>query len=152
MKQLSTKEKLLKHSIPEPNTGCWLWTGCCAKGKFNYSKIRIKNKCLLAHRVSYEEFIGPIKNNLFVLHKCDTPSCINPNHLFVGTASDNMQDMVNKNRHPVFYKKTECIRGHAFSKENTRLQKIPGKTILKKVCRKCQNILHKQYYKEGRYE
>lgn len=53
---------------------------------------------LYAHRVSWELFRGPIPNKLFVLHKCDNKNCINPDHLFLGTAKDNIHDCIRKGR------------------------------------------------------
>lgn len=86
--------------IPEPNSGCWLWLGYCDKngyGGFGYNwKMRI------AHRFSYEAFCGPITNGLHVLHKCDTPSCVNPDHLFLGTELDNARDKHAKGRQRYF--------------------------------------------------
>jgi len=78
---------------------CWLWT--TAKnpkgyGIFNIDKKRNKNE--LAHRISYRLVLGAIPDDLRVLHHCDTPSCVNPSHLFLGTPGDNMVDKVAKNR------------------------------------------------------
>jgi hypothetical protein len=56
-------------------------------------------KMLKAHRASYSLFVEPIPNNMHVLHRCDVPSCVNPSHLFLGTHSDNMKDMWDKERH-----------------------------------------------------
>jgi hypothetical protein len=53
-----------------------------------------------AHRAMYEFFVGPVVARLQVCHRCDNPLCVNPDHLFIGTASDNMLDMVRKGRHP----------------------------------------------------
>lgn len=73
---------------------CWLWkTGIQA---FGYGTICRQN----AHRVVWELFNGKIPGTLFVLHKCDTPNCVNPKHLFLGTQSDNMLDASKKGRHP----------------------------------------------------
>ena len=82
--------------ITEPNTGCWLWTKYSDKD--GYGSLTINRRPRSAHRFSYELYKGIIPNKLFVLHKCDTPSCVNPDHLFLGTGYDNVQDCKNKNR------------------------------------------------------
>lgn len=74
----------------------WVWTGALIpKG---YGMIGSEGQRKLAHRVSYELFIGPIPEGIFVLHRCDNRQCVNPKHLFLGTNSDNMQDMIKKGR------------------------------------------------------
>ena len=90
------KEHLEKRSEKIPIAGCWLWTG--AKKKDGYGNIRYKDQVWIAHRLSYQIFRGDIPKDGLVLHKCDVPSCINPHHLFLGSAEDNMQDMVKKGR------------------------------------------------------
>lgn len=77
--------------------GCWEWTA--GKTTSGYGTLGVEDrKTKLAHRVSYESNVGPIPDGLCVLHKCDVPSCINPDHLFLGTRVDNNQDMVGKGR------------------------------------------------------
>lgn len=88
------KNKLIS-SIKTSDTGCWIWQKALTR---SYGKMKYKGKMCHSHRVSYEVFKGEISNNLLVCHSCDNPSCINPDHLFLGNYSDNMQDMVNKNR------------------------------------------------------
>lgn len=71
---------------------CWLWQAYC--GNFGYGRFLD----FRAHRISYELIFGEIPKGLFVLHKCDVPACVNPNHLFLGTALDNIHDAMNKGR------------------------------------------------------
>lgn len=96
-------ERLDYHSQPEPNGGCWLWRGSITKGGYGHLKVELPGtRCRRAHpahRLSWIAHRGPIPAGLWVLHKCDVRSCINPAHLFLGTHVDNMADMVAKGRH-----------------------------------------------------
>jgi len=75
---------------------CWEWSG--SKNKKGYGMFRYDGKNISTHRCSWILHYGEIPNDLFVLHKCDNPSCVNPNHLFLGTNEDNMKDMAQKGR------------------------------------------------------
>lgn len=85
---------------PEPNTGCWLWTMSgysSGYGKMQYNRSgKVTTEC--AHRYSWRVHNGEIPAGLLVLHKCDTPPCVNPRHLFLGSQAANMADMVQKGR------------------------------------------------------
>jgi hypothetical protein len=79
---------------------CWDWLGF--KNKDGYGFLKNNKKNIRAHRYAYAQYKNngqPIPNNLCVCHHCDNPSCVNPNHLFLGTHTDNMQDMLRKGRH-----------------------------------------------------
>lgn len=75
---------------------CWVWTA--ATGHWGYGKLRANKRWYMAHRWSYEMENGPIPTGFLVLHRCDTPACVRPSHLRVGTARDNTQDMRSKGR------------------------------------------------------
>lgn len=117
-----------------PFHSCWEWVG--HKDKDGYGRVRINKVDHRSHRVSWEWANGrKLRVDELVCHKCDNPSCVNPAHLFVGTARDNTQDMIRKGRHSGFYferlpegliryrsnlaKRTHCKFGHEFNEKNT---------------------------------
>lgn len=84
---------------PEPYSSCWIWIG--AQDKKGYGRISVGGRlgnARVAHRVSWQLNRGDIPIGMDVCHSCDTPSCVNPDHLFIGTRLDNMQDAVKKGR------------------------------------------------------
>lgn len=91
------KDRFEKKFVPITKSGCWIWTGRIAR---EYGRFLFKGKNNLAHRVSYMLYVGAIPKGLKVLHRCDVPSCVNPNHLFLGTQLDNVRDMFSKGRQP----------------------------------------------------
>lgn len=97
-KRAEVEVRFLAKAIPEPNTGCWLW--CGKVNKEGYGRLGALKQMCLAHRVSYVLFVGPIADGLCVLHRCDVPGCVNPDHLFLGTLADNNLDKVSKGRQP----------------------------------------------------
>lgn len=95
--KISPKGRFESFVTKTNETDCWGWSGGLTRG--GYGKFTVSYKTILAHRFSYELHFGPIPELLLVCHKCDCPPCTNPSHLFLGTAKDNTQDMLNKNRH-----------------------------------------------------
>lgn len=112
----SLADRLYEKCIPEPMSGCWLWTGFAPAD--GYGRIKRPGRggdVVLAHRVSYELSVGPIPDGLDVLHSCDNPACINPRHLHPGTEQDNMREMVARGRN-----KTQRGDAHPFRREREK--------------------------------
>lgn len=132
---------------------CWLWAG--TRSTSGYGLVRWNGKRQRAHRIAYELTFGPFAKDLFVCHHCDNPRCVRPDHLFVGTATDNLQDAANKGRHPMQRDPrrssrygahpTHCKRGHLLSEANVYLRKAIGPAAAPgavwKQCKTCHNAL-----------
>lgn len=120
---------------------CWNWKASKSSG--GYGQIMLKrngkSKLLRAHRCSYYIFYKQLETKMFVCHSCDNPSCINPKHLFLGTAKDNAQDMARKNRvKNMNMIKTFCKRGHLLNGINLYI--TPDK---RRQCKECIKLRKK---------
>ena len=118
---------------------CWDWIA--GKDKNGYGRTRIDGRADSAHRVSYQLTYGPISEGLIVMHSCDNPCCVNPNHLSLGTKGINAQDCVAKGRKNGM-DRTHCPRGHEYSIENTYYR--PGQ--IRRMCRTC----HRERIRENK--
>lgn len=118
---------------------CWLWVG--PKNKKGYGQFWFNGRGQRAHRVAYQLFVGSIPENAWVLHKCDTPACVNTEHLFLGNNALNVADKVAKGRHRSSKLKAKvCPLGHEYAGDNLLLS-VEGWSI----CRICRDAKNKKY-------
>lgn len=139
------QEYLQERSIPVPESGCWLWM--TAQTEKGYGKGRYPGYVTRrAHKLSWIAFRGEVPENLIVCHKCDTPSCINPNHLYLGTNAQNQADKRRKISE-AYAKRTHCLHGHELTESNQKdWLDHTGKRYI--ICRECSRLaLVKQYNK-----
>jgi hypothetical protein len=94
--QWTPKEMIWRNVRLDRTTGCWNWQGHTVSD--GYGSKRVNGRKMHAHRLSYLAFVGDIPSKLLVCHSCDNPACCNPEHLFLGTNTDNMRDMFRKGR------------------------------------------------------
>ena len=87
---------IVADQIATTPAGCWEFTG--PRANYGYGKVGFADGMRAAHRISWEHHNGPIPVGMLVLHRCDNPPCVNPEHLWIGTQADNMRDMVAKGR------------------------------------------------------
>jgi hypothetical protein len=123
--------------------GCWLWTGRIAHWGYGDIQLHAGARHLLAHRASWIIHHGSIPNKMFVCHTCDNPPCVRPDHLFLGSHTDNMRDAAAKGRmkHGGILSRarmlivTHCANGHPWDEKNTYLHKG-----IHRICRECRNL------------
>ena len=108
--------------------GCWEWTG--SRDRRGYGQFSFERHPVLAHRMAYYLTYGPFEGS--VLHACDNPPCVRPDHLHLGTQKDNMGEASQRGR---IYnlRKTHCGNGHPYDEENTRLYQG------RRYCRACES-------------
>lgn len=134
--------------------GCWEWNKMPRKQKRPgwhwYGHFRIAQVTWMAHRYSWTINRGPIPEGLWVLHRCDNGRCVNPDHLFLGTPSDNAVDRDDKKRGRES-RKTHCKHGHEFTAENTYLWNDPARRGREqRKCRECNRLNLRKYVSEGK--
>lgn len=124
---------------------CWNYLG--SKDKDGYGLLKAQQVTLRAHRFSFYIHNGFVDCDKFVCHSCDNPSCVNPNHLWQGSNSENQKDSVKKGRHHEAIK-THCKHGHEYTKENTRYQILHNRK--KRQCAECNRTkMRIRYQKEN---
>jgi len=106
------KQRILGNVWIDPVTNCWNWMG--QRDRLGYGKIRVAKKGIRhywqrCHRYARAVWIGPIPDGQLVLHSCDNRGCCNPEHTWLGTQKDHMQDMHSKGRGPKGYKRDPAI-------------------------------------------
>lgn len=153
-------ERFENLTLPEPNSGCWLWLGPLYRDGYGAIEVADKyrkqygfsSKSQRAHRLSYELYCGPI-GDLQVLHKCDIACCVNPKHLFLGTAQDNVDDMMRKGRNRTGIRpkivlkrrKSHCVHGHALTPDNIYISPSGCRR-----CRQCMLINNRDWHSKNK--
>lgn len=132
-------------SIPEPNSGCFLWIRTV--NNRGYGQITYRGRPILAHRAAWEvAHAKKIPAGALVLHSCDNPSCVNPSHLRLGDASENASDAVARGRH-FQAKKTVCAHGHSLDNAPKRTR-ASGRR--ERVCVECMRTAGREYMRRLR--
>ena len=139
MKAIDPRELFERHYTPEPNSGCWLWLGNIDKA--GYGRFAIRRHNIGPHRFSLQIATREEGADLHACHRCDTPSCVNPEHLFWATQSENLLDARDKKRlRPHNLLKSHCPRGHPYDDQNTYVYKDG-----RRDCRICAAISRTRY-------
>lgn len=139
----------MKRTTIQTESGCWEWQGFRHKPPRHYGSTSYRGKNVRAHRLMYKLIKGQIPAGMVVMHSCDNPPCINPDHLKLGTHLENMAECRAKGRY-YYANLTHCKRGHEFNDENTYYIKTPGKWFGLRACKACQKLLQRERYQANK--
>lgn len=118
--------------IPEPMSGCWLFTGSLFNG-YGYGYDERTKKTRLAHRIVYELLVGPVPGGLQIDHLCRNRACVNPQHMEPVTLGENVLRGIGPTA--INARKTRCVRGHKYSHRDKN----------QRFCRECRDLAVKRY-------
>jgi hypothetical protein len=124
---------------------CWRWTGS-VRNKRGYGSFSFRYWQFLASRASWAIANGPIPTGMLILHHCDNPPCVNPAHLYLGTAEDNRRDAVERERYKgkgqADWRKslTHCRHGHEYTPDNVRIERKGSRRCL--TCERARHLQH----------
>lgn len=140
--QRPPREVAFWQKVQKSEGGCWLWQG--KPRADGYGRLQAGGKCYGAHRVSWELHFGPIPAGQLVCHRCDTPMCVRPDHLFLGTIKDNQADMVAKGRSAAGMRNWVAQNPESSRGENNGRAKLT-ETQAREIRRRCQarETIHK---------
>lgn len=137
--QEAIRARLEDAYIPDPNSGCWLWTRSTRHG---YGALTVGNKSRSAHRVSYEAHVGPIPEGLHIDHLCRVRCCVNPAHMEPVTLAENTRrGMGGQRARESRLARTHCKFGHPFAGDNLLIDRFSGA----RVCKTCRLERKRKY-------
>lgn len=140
------KELIAKYSVPEPNSGCWLWTRAVSDA--GYGKLWVDGRCRMATHISLEAVGRPVPKGMEACHHCDVPACVNPDHLFIGTQRDNIHDCMAKGRFVPPPRQKKGTRTNALFCRNGH-PRTPGQGLCR-ICRRANELRKWASQKEQR--